>query len=284
MALLLRDAKAAGISGVTLNSGFRSNAEQAAIRAQHEAMPGGVAAHPAAPAGGSYHNYGFATDMSGSQVQKLREFALAHPEYGIEAPVRNDPYHFQFDQRLAALKESPPTLESGVDIDEVRKYLANFGQGQPTTPSLAPPPPAAYGGSSTVPPTPTGTVIPNFGTTINSTPNTGSTPATTVVTPPAETPSPAGLIAKGDVGGALSGAMSNPLVTAGIDKISKGMGQQHSSPAPLAVPNLQDNSAQIAQAAPQMMAALLAQMRAKQQGPQQGMQVPGLTLNRRQFM
>jgi hypothetical protein len=78
--------------------------------------------------------------------------------------------------------------------------------------------------------------------------------------------------------------MSNPLVTAGIDKISKGMGQQHSSPAPLAVPNLQDNSAQIAQAAPQMMAALLAQMRAKQQGPQQGMQVPGLTLNRRQFM
>jgi hypothetical protein len=49
---------------------------------------------------------------------------------------------------------------------------------------------------------------------------------------------------------------------------------------------LQDNSGGIATAAPQMMAALLAQIRARQQGPQQaqGMQVPGLTLNKRQYM
>lgn len=279
MALALRDAKAAGVGGVTINSAFRDNALQARIRAEHEAMPGGVKAHPAAPAGGSYHNYGFATDLSGPQVQKFREFILAHPEYGIEAPVKNDPYHFQFGgSNLAALKQSAPALESGVDIDEVRKYLANFGTGQPTTPGLAPPPPSGYGSSSVAPAAPTGTVIPNFGTTINSTP--AATPAAPAA--PADAPSPASLLAGGDAGGALSSALNNPLVSSGIDKLSKGMGQQHQSPAPLAVPNLQDNSAGIAQAAPQMMAALLAQLRARQAGPQQ-QQMPGMTLNRRQF-
>jgi hypothetical protein len=138
MALLLRDA---GAGGLTLNSGYRSNELQAKIRAEHEAMPGGVAAHPAAPAGSSYHNYGFATDIGGKDLPKLRAFVAAHPEYGITNAVPNDPGHFQFADTLNALKESPPTLESGVDIDEVRKYLANFGQGQPTTPGLAPAPP-----------------------------------------------------------------------------------------------------------------------------------------------
>ena len=288
MALLIHDAQAAGITGVTLNSAFRSVADQARIRAEHEAMPGGVAAHPAAPAGASYHNYGLATDLSGSQVQKFREFVLAHPEYGIEAPVKNDPYHFQFaGSNLEALKQSPPVLESGVDIDEVKKYLANFPKGVETTPGLAPPPPAAYSVTSTNPPPAAGTVLPaagpNLGTTITSTPNTGT--AAPAAAAPADQPSIAGLLAKGDIKGALN-SPGNDLISGGISKLSGGMNQQHSAPAPQQVPQLQDNSAAIAAQAPQMMAALLAQIRARQAGPQAaqgGLQVPGLTLNKRQL-
>jgi hypothetical protein len=286
MALAIRDARASGVTGITLNSAFRSVADQARIRAEHEAMPGGVVAHPAAPAGASYHNYGFATDMSGPQVQKFREFVLVHPEYGIEAPVRNDPYHFQFGgSNLAALKQSAPALESGVDIDEVRKYLANFGAGQETTPGLAPPPPSAYGVTST-PPAPTGSAIgPNLGTTITTTPNTGTTPATTVATPPAapaDQPSIASLLGKGDIKGALN-SPGNDLISGGINQLTKGMSQQHDAPKPLDIPALQDNSAAIASQAPQMMAALMAQIRARQQGPQQ-QQIPGLSLmNKRQY-
>jgi hypothetical protein len=287
MALFLRDAKAQGITGVSLNSGYRSNEEQARIRAEHEAMPGGVYAHPAAPAGGSYHNYGFATDIVGPDLPKLRAFAAAHPEYGIFNNVPRDPNHFQFNAKLAELKASPPALESGVDIDEVRKYLANFGAGQETTPGLAPPPPSAYGVTST-PPAPTGSALgPNLGTTITTTPNTGTTPTTTVATPPAapvEQPSVASLIGKGDWKGALAAGADNSLISGGINKISSGMGQQHASPSPQQVPQLQDNSAAIASQAPQMMAALLAQVRARQQGPQQQQQIPGLSLmNKRQY-
>ena len=280
MALLLRDS---GLKGLTINSAYRDNDLQARIRAEHEAMPGGVAAHPAAPAGFSYHNYGGASDWSGKDLPKLRAFAAAHPEYGITNAVPNDPGHFQLADSLQALKQSAPALESGVDIDEVRKYLANFGAvpAAPPNGNLAPPPPAAYGGSSVAPPTPTATPLPNFGTTIN------SPPAAAPAAAPTDAPSVASLIGKGDFKGALAAGGDNSLIKGGMDALSKGMSAKAPDIKPPEMPAIQDNSAAIAQQAPQMMAALMAQIRARQQAlqPQDsgGLQIPGLTLNKRRM-
>lgn len=279
MALLLRDAKAAGIGGVSINSGYRSIDQQKNLWNNRASNP-----NPVAPPGGSMHNFGYAVDVQGKDLQKLRDFASAHPEYGIQ-PLAGDKPHFQFaNMKLADLRANPPTTESGVDLDEVHKYLANFGIVAPgATPdgNLAPPPPAAYATTGATPPTPTGTPIPNFGTTITSTPNTGATVATPPATP--DQPSAASLLGKGDVGGAFGAAMGNPLVKSGADALGKGLASHAPDIKPPEMPNIQDNSAAIAQQAPQMMAALLAQIRARQQpqGDAQGLQIPGLTLNRR---
>lgn len=283
MALLLREAKASGIGGLSINSGFRTVPQQTEIYARsHQGRD-----FPAAPPGASMHNFGYAVDVQGKDLQKLRDFATAHPEYGIQ-PLAGDKPHFQFaNSTLAELKEHPPTLESGVDIDEVRKYLANFGTvpAAPPDGNLAPPPPAAYGTTGLTPPTPTGTPIPNFGTTINSPP--AAAPAATPAAAPADAPSAASLLGKGDYKGAFGAALDNPLVKSGMDALSKGMSAKSPDIKPPEMPAIQDNSAAIAQQAPQMMAALMAQIRARQQAlqPQDsgGLQIPGLTLNKRRM-
>jgi hypothetical protein len=75
----------------------RTAAEQARIRAEHEAMPGGVAAHPAALPGTSRHEFGEAADIKeGKVLDWLHQHA---GEYGLEflkgKTGVNDPGHIQ---------------------------------------------------------------------------------------------------------------------------------------------------------------------------------------------
>jgi Prophage tail length tape measure protein len=64
-----------------ITSGFRTKAEQAEIRARHEAMPGGVYAHPAARPGHSLHEGGAAVDIgAGVSDEDLRAAVKLVPE------------------------------------------------------------------------------------------------------------------------------------------------------------------------------------------------------------
>jgi hypothetical protein len=76
----------------------RTTEEQARIRAEHEAMPGGVEAHPAAQPGTSRHEFGRAADVDSSFADWLRQGDNAK-KYGLEfLPGKtgvNDPNHVQ---------------------------------------------------------------------------------------------------------------------------------------------------------------------------------------------
>jgi hypothetical protein len=97
-------AQAAGIP-THFTSGFRDNALQAKLYANYQAKQAGQPLpYPeegsggiAAPAGGSYHNFGFATDVvaENGRQNDLIAFANAHPEFGITALGSRDPVHFQ---------------------------------------------------------------------------------------------------------------------------------------------------------------------------------------------
>lgn len=81
-------------SSVRVISGFRTFDQQAEIRRRHEAMPGGVAAHPAASPGHSRHESGNALDFSaGPEADAWMRAHMA--EFGLGTPVRNDPNHIQ---------------------------------------------------------------------------------------------------------------------------------------------------------------------------------------------
>lgn len=90
-------AEAATGARAVISSGFRTTAEQARIYAEHQAMPGGLAAHPAAPPGSSLHEVGAAADLGPGAVL---DWLHAHAgEYGLEfLPGQtgiNDPGHIQ---------------------------------------------------------------------------------------------------------------------------------------------------------------------------------------------
>ena len=68
VAALSAEAEKATGQKLSFNELHRTTAQQAEIRARHEAMPGGVAAHPAAPAGSSYHEFGAAGDMDNNKA------------------------------------------------------------------------------------------------------------------------------------------------------------------------------------------------------------------------
>jgi LAS superfamily LD-carboxypeptidase LdcB len=81
----------------TIDSLVRSTAEQAEIYARHQAMPGGVWAHPAAKPGSSYHETGDAADIqSGPVLRWLHDHA---EEYGLSflkgGVGQRDPGHIQ---------------------------------------------------------------------------------------------------------------------------------------------------------------------------------------------
>jgi hypothetical protein len=71
----------------------RTTAEQAEIYRRHLQMPGGVAAHPAAPPGSSRHEIGEAGDITDGPFQQWMH--RNGDRYGLEFPVRNDPGHVQ---------------------------------------------------------------------------------------------------------------------------------------------------------------------------------------------
>ena len=91
-------------------SGFRTNAEQIEIRARHEAMPGGVEAHPAALPGHSLHEYGNAADTDGKFSAWLRANDPTGQKYGLFAGIKNDPNHVQL------LDKTAPMLKTSLDM------------------------------------------------------------------------------------------------------------------------------------------------------------------------
>jgi hypothetical protein len=83
---------------VKIESLVRSYEEQARIRREHEAMPGGVEAHPAAMPGTSRHEVGRAADVDSGFASWLKEGNNAE-KYGLEflkgKTGVNDPNHVQ---------------------------------------------------------------------------------------------------------------------------------------------------------------------------------------------
>jgi hypothetical protein len=94
---------------VHVESLVRTTEEQARIRAEHEAMPGGVEAHPAAQPGTSRHEFGRAADVDKGFADWLRQGDNAK-KYGLEfLPGKTgvvDPNHVQLsgDAPLRRLK------------------------------------------------------------------------------------------------------------------------------------------------------------------------------------
>ena len=117
---MLAAARQAGIDPGNIISGYRSNANQTEIYARtHQGRD-----QPAAPPGDSMHNFGLATDINSPDIQKLRAFANAHPEYGIY-PLPGDTPHFQLAGNQHALMANPPQLPDGATFD-ASKALAQY--------------------------------------------------------------------------------------------------------------------------------------------------------------
>lgn len=70
-----------------LNSGFRSNEEQASL---FRSKPPGMAAAP----GSSLHNYGLAVDMQSAQANELDKMGLLE-KYGFGRPIAKEKWHVQ---------------------------------------------------------------------------------------------------------------------------------------------------------------------------------------------
>jgi hypothetical protein len=81
-------------SSAKIESGLRTKAEQAEIRARHERMPGGVKAHPAAPAGASRHEVGAAVDITGIDAATLQAAVDQNKQLETLARIK-DPMHVQ---------------------------------------------------------------------------------------------------------------------------------------------------------------------------------------------
>src|SRR5262249_36631875 len=83
--------------GFTVDSAFRGFEQQAGIRREHEARPGGVRRHPAAQAGHSAHQTGRAFDFNQSSSD-ARNWVMRHgPEYGFKTNfIKNDPHHMVY--------------------------------------------------------------------------------------------------------------------------------------------------------------------------------------------
>jgi hypothetical protein len=137
---------------VHVESLVRTTAEQARIRAEHEAMPGGVEAHPAAQPGTSRHEFGRAADVDQGFADWLRQGDNAK-KYGLEfLPGKtgvNDPNHVQLSgdaplRRLktydinerdyvngalarldAALPNAPPEMKLNVERQAQARYGRN---------------------------------------------------------------------------------------------------------------------------------------------------------------
>lgn len=99
--------KATGVK-LSFNELHRTYEQQAEIRARHEAMPGGVAAHPAAQAGHSNHEIGAAGDMDDNAAARWArtpgpDGVRPIDRVGLETlpgeTGRNDPFHIQLPSR-----------------------------------------------------------------------------------------------------------------------------------------------------------------------------------------
>lgn len=119
---------------VHVESLVRTTEEQARIRAEHEAMPGGVEAHPAAQPGTSRHEFGRAADVDKGFADWLRQGDNAK-KYGLEfLPGKtgvNDPNHVQ----LAG--DAPMRRLKTYDINErdyVNGALARLDASLPNAP------------------------------------------------------------------------------------------------------------------------------------------------------
>jgi hypothetical protein len=134
----VKDAEAATGSKASFTELFRTYQQQADIRAAHEAMPGGVAAHPAAPPGTSMHEIGGAADLSsGAVLNWLHAHIGEYPEleFLTGSTGANDPGHIQFhggrssQSTLEASKANatttgePPTGEARDKLLEKQKEL-----------------------------------------------------------------------------------------------------------------------------------------------------------------
>ncbi len=98
LAKAITDAEAATGSKAQIESGYRSTETQAGIYARHQAMPGGLVAHPAAPPGSSLHEGGGAADLeSGPVLAWLHEHIGDYPglEFLKGQTGANDPGHIQ---------------------------------------------------------------------------------------------------------------------------------------------------------------------------------------------
>jgi len=140
-----------------IDSLVRTYEEQAEIRARHEAMPGGVFAHPAAQPGTSRHEFGQAADVDSGFANWLKQSdaqgQTTAAKYGLEflsgGVGQRDPNHVQLSggaplrrvraydipekdyvegavgQMRSALPNAPPEMEERVRQEATQLYNRN---------------------------------------------------------------------------------------------------------------------------------------------------------------
>ena len=116
----IKDAEAATGAKASIADLYRSTETQARIRREHEAMPGGVDAHPAASPGYSMHEIGGAADLqAGAVLDWLHAHIAQYPEleFLTGKTGANDPGHIQFrggrSSQATLERSTASSLETG---------------------------------------------------------------------------------------------------------------------------------------------------------------------------
>jgi hypothetical protein len=115
---------------LSFNELHRTTEQQAEIRAKHEAMPGGVEAHPAAKPGTSYHEFGAAGDMDDNKAARWArtpgpDGRTPIQRAGLEQlggqTGKNDPMHIQLPKsdwnKTAQAGAAPGSYQMAGDTD-----------------------------------------------------------------------------------------------------------------------------------------------------------------------
>lgn len=97
---------------LSLNSGFRSSAEQKRLYDRYKAGVPGQA--PAAPPGRSNHEKGTAADIG--PRSEYGWLAANAPKYGLKKPMSYEPWHWEPSNTVGGASSAPPTDTAGAPV------------------------------------------------------------------------------------------------------------------------------------------------------------------------
>jgi hypothetical protein len=115
--------KARGGKGLTLNSAYRSEAEQAKLYAENPSK--------AAPPGKSAHGTGLAIDINSQQANELDKMGLLS-KYGFARPVKGEAWHLQAAGTAAALAKAG-AISADSSANQMTASVGGLGSGSGNT-------------------------------------------------------------------------------------------------------------------------------------------------------